>query len=138
MGFMNFKKYIGIVLVLAVGFSPVISAYAAGSDCGNMCSTDSMMRHIDFTTKANIVSSFQGCCSENSMMPCDPGSGQAADVFKYVPNIRADEQDISGFILAAIYDFIGNFKLKNFDPKSHARTLALFTPIYLETLSLRF
>jgi len=46
MGYIKFKrikKVIGLVLFLVIGFSPLASGFAAGSDCGNMCAMDSVM-----------------------------------------------------------------------------------------------
>lgn len=138
MGYMKFQKIIGLVLVLIIGFSPVASGFAAGSDCGKICSMDSVIRDIDFTAKANAVSTPQGCCSKNPMMPCDLSSGQTADIPECITSSRVDDQKTSGLIMVASYDFLGNLKLKSFGPKLHAKTLALFTPIYLENLSLLF
>jgi len=138
MGYMKFQKIIGLVLVWVIGFSPVASGFAAGSDCGKMCSVDSVMRDIGFTAKSNAVSTSQGCCSENSMIPCDLEGGQTADIPEFITSSRVDEQNTTGLIMVASYDFLGNLKLKSFGPKSHAKTLPLFTPIYLENLSLLF
>jgi hypothetical protein len=138
MGYMKFQKIIGLVLVLVIGFSPVASGFAAGSDCGKMCAMDSVMRDIGFTAKANVVSTSQGCCSENSMMPCNLEGGQTADLPECITSSRVDEQNTTGLIMVASYDVLGNLKLKSFGPKSHAKTLPLFTPIYLENLSLLF
>ena len=138
MGYMKFQKIIGLVLVWVIGFSPVASGFAAGSDCGKMCAMDSVMRDIGFTAKSNAVSTSQGCCSENSMIPCDLEGGQTADIPEFITSSRVDEQNTTGLIMVASYDFLGNLKLKSFGPKSHAKTLPLFTPIYLENLSLLF
>lgn len=138
MGYMKFQKIIGLILVLVIGFSPVASGFATGSDCVKMCSMNSVMGNIEFTAKANIVSSSKGCCSKNPMMPCDLSSGQTADIPECITSSRVDDQKTSGLIMVASYDFLGNLKLKSFGPKSHAKTLPLFTPIYLENLSLLF
>ncbi|MDH3573378.1 MAG: hypothetical protein OEM90_07230 [Desulfobacteraceae bacterium] len=141
MGYIKFKrikKVIGLVLFLVIGFSPLASGFAAGSDCGNMCAMDSVMRNIGFTAKANAVSTSQGCCSENSMIPCDLASGQTVDLPECITSRGVDDQKTSGLIMVASYDFLGDLRLKSFSPKSHAKTLALFTPIYLENLSLLF
>ena len=134
----KFKKVIGLALLFVLGFSPVATGFATGSDCDKMCPMDSAVRNTDTAAKTNAVSTSQGCCSENSMIPCDLASGQTADIPEFITSSRVDDQDIPGLIMVASYDFLGNLRLKSFGPKSHAKTLALFTPIYLENLSLLF
>lgn len=139
MGYMKFQKIIGLILVLVIGFSPVALGFAAGSNCVNMCVMDSMIWYIDLDGKANVILSSQGCCSENSMIPCDLEGGQPPDLPECITSSRVDRQNSTGLIMVASYDFLGNFRLKSFDStKSHAKTLAIFTPIYLENLSLLF
>jgi len=137
MGYIKFKKIIGLALVFALGFSPVAMGFAAGSGCGNMCAMNSVMRGTESGVKTNTNSISKGCCSENSMMPCDFESGQTADLPEYITtSSRIDDQDASGFMRVASHDVLGNQIPKSFRPNSHTRTLALFTPLYLENLSL--
>ncbi len=138
MGYIKFQKIIGLILVLVCGFSPVASGFAAGSDCGNMCAMNSVTQGVGFTSNSNVVSTSRGCCSQNSMMPCDLASGQTADLSECITSSRVDNQKTSGLVMVASHDLLGNLRLKSFGPKSHAKTLALFTPIYLKNLSLLF
>ncbi|MGV7223876.1 MAG: hypothetical protein ACQ9MH_20425 [Nitrospinales bacterium] len=135
---MKFQKIIGLVLVSIIGFSPVASGFAAGSDCGKMCAMNAAIWDTDYAEKTDAASTSHGCCSENPMMPCDLKGGQAAEFPEFITSGRVDDQKTSSLIMVASYDFLGNLKLKSFGPKSNAKTLALFTPIYLENLSLLF
>jgi len=134
----KFKKMISLALVFALEFSLVATAFAAGSGCGNMCSMNSVMRGTESGAKINATSTSQGCCSENSMMPCDFESGQTADLPESITSCRVDDQKTSGPILVVSHNFLGNQRPKSFHPNSHTKTPALFTPLYLENLSLLF